>query len=360
MLQQGLLVHCPDIKAAFCLFLVSKSDGSAWLILNLSPWTDFYQLPPMKLYSAAEVLLTIPPGASLVKIDLSSGFFHFRIHPDHVKFYSNYYAGVRYAFTRLPMGHALAPSIMQRASQAVAAHLYSTFRFHMCAYLDDWLIWDVQPPQVPLLLQELRALGFTINLVNSTLQPATSLVYLGLHIDTVARAITPTRPCIQHLRELLSIVPAASPQDLRRIPGYVAWLAWAMAWPQFLSAHIRDRSTYWLRVLDTHNLFHQTSSMISPAHSVHLYANATPTSIAAITTHPVSAFYRRLETQQTIAKAEMAAAHIGLHWYLKDVATQPTTVTFFTDSSVVYHTLLKALALHYDNQLYCKICMLLF
>jgi hypothetical protein len=187
MLQQGLLRPCPDIKAAFRLFFVAKTDWSARPILDLSPWTQHYQLPPMRLYSAAEVLTAIPPAALMIKIDLASGFFHF------TKFYGVYYAGARYAFTRLPMGHALAPSIMQRASQAVAAHLYSTFQVHMCAYLDDWLLWDIRPHQVQPILLELQALGFTLNLQKSSLQPVTSLIYLGLQINTVARTITPTR-----------------------------------------------------------------------------------------------------------------------------------------------------------------------
>jgi hypothetical protein len=247
------------------------------------------------------------------------------------------------------MGHALAPSIMQRAAQAVTAHLYSTFNLSMCAYLDDWLLWDVHTAQVQPLLHELHALGFSVNQHKSILQPATSLVYLGLQINTAARTLTPTRACIHHLRDLLTIVPAASPQDLRRIAGYVAWLAWATAWPQFLWAHIRDRSTYWLRVLDSQHLFSQPRSMIQPDHTVHLYTDATPSSIAAITTPPISAFYRRLEPPQPIALAEMGAALVGLHWYFQDVAACPTTVILHTDSAVVYHTLVKGTGLTRQN-----------
>jgi hypothetical protein len=181
------------------------------------------------------------------------------------------------------MGHALAPSIMQRASIAVASHLHTKFAVQMCAYLDDWLIWDLQSHQVLPILAEIKSLGFTINNAKSTLQPATQLIYLGLHIDTVARTITPTPACIRHLRQLIAIVPDATRQDLRRIAGYVAWLAWAMAWPQFMSAHVRQRDTYWLRVLDSHQLFHQPRTMVNPDRTATLYTDATPTAIAAIT-----------------------------------------------------------------------------
>jgi hypothetical protein len=239
------------------------------------------------------------------------------------------------------MGHALAPSIMQRASIAVAAHLHNQLGVQMCAYLDDWLIWDFSPQQVQPILATIAQLGFTINTNKSVLQPSTRLQYLGLIIDTDARTITPTPACIRHLRQLISIVPVATRQDLRRIAGYVAWLAWAMAWPQFLASHIRQRQTYWLRVLQDNLLFHQPRRMVTPLRTAVLHTDATPTSIAAITPTPVSAFYRFLEPPQPIAIAEMAAALVGLHWYAQKVLQEPTTVHLYTDSSVVYYSLSK-------------------
>jgi hypothetical protein len=257
----------------------------------------------------------------------------------HQRFYGVYYRGIRYALTRLPMGHALAPSIMQRASIAVAAHLHNQLGIQMCAYLDDWLIWNFHPQQVHQILTSIRMLGFTINEDKSVLQPSHRLQYLGLIIDTDARTITPTSACIRHLRQLIAIVPVASRQDLRRIAGYVAWLAWAMAWPQFIASHIRHRQTYWLRVLQDHLLFHQPRRMITPRRTAILHTDATPTSIAAITPTPISAFYRHLEPPQPIAVAEMAAALVDLHWYAQNVLQEPTTVHLYTDSSVVYYSL---------------------
>jgi hypothetical protein len=85
--------------------------------------------------------------------------------------------------------------------------------------------------------------------------------------------------------------------------------------------------------------------MLLPDRTVHLHTDATPSSIAAITTAPVSAFYRPLEPAQPIAVAEMAAALVGLHWYLQEMATQPTSVILYTDSSVVFHTLSRGTGL---------------
>jgi hypothetical protein len=136
----------------------------------------------------------------------------------------------------------------QRASTAVAHVLNAWFGVSMCAYF-DWLLWDVPPDLVLPVLQTVQSFGFSVNFQKSVLHPVTCLTYLGLSIDTVRRSLAPTPPCIQHLESLLSIAPLASHQDLFRIAGYLAWFCWAMGWPQFLSSHIRQCSTYWVRVL---------------------------------------------------------------------------------------------------------------
>jgi hypothetical protein len=71
----AILRREPHIPSAFWLFLVSKSDGSARPVLDLSPFTPFYVTPPVRLYSAAEVVAAIPPDAKLIKLGFSSGFF---------------------------------------------------------------------------------------------------------------------------------------------------------------------------------------------------------------------------------------------------------------------------------------------
>jgi hypothetical protein len=116
LLHTGILQHDNKIVNAFRMFLVSKPDGAARAILDLSPWTPFYKTPPMQLYSAAEVLTSLQPHDQIIKVDLKSGFYHFQIQAQQQRFYGTYYRGVKYKWTRLPMGHSLAPSIMQRFS----------------------------------------------------------------------------------------------------------------------------------------------------------------------------------------------------------------------------------------------------
>jgi hypothetical protein len=122
------------------------------------------------------------------------------------------------------MGDPLAPYILQRVSSAVATYLNQRFDVAMIAYLDDCLIFGRHLPDRDI-VQAIETLGFTINYRKSSLQPASSLVYLGLHINASTQLLHPAPACLHHMQDLLSLVPSASPLDLRRISGYVSCLA---------------------------------------------------------------------------------------------------------------------------------------
>jgi ribonuclease HI len=239
------------------------------------------------------------------------------------------------------MGHALAPAFMQRISTAVARHLHYKHQVSMVAYLDDWLIFGSQLP-VHDILQTIQEIGLQINYTKSILQPTTTMTYLGLHISTHRLTITATQQCLQHLQDLVSVVPRASRQDLQRIAGYIAWLAYAMGWPQFLSTLIYQRSTYWPHVLHAKGFLRQPRKLQVPLLSRQLYTDATPTSAAAVFVGPPQqSIHQEFQDSRPIAFAEMAAALWGLLWCCQHCLTQPTTVTLHTDSSVVYHTIVK-------------------
>jgi hypothetical protein len=81
----------------------------------------------------------------MIKFDLVSGFFQIPLCPEHRRFYGIYYRGRHLALTRLPMGHPMAPYILQRLANAVATHLNHHFNISLVAYLDDWLIFGPEP-----------------------------------------------------------------------------------------------------------------------------------------------------------------------------------------------------------------------
>jgi hypothetical protein len=111
----------------------------------------------------------------------------------------------------------------------------------MVSYIDDRLIYSTDLPANDI-VTTITNLGLTINKEKSILQPTKSLIYLGLHIDLLRRILQATPQCIQHLLQLLTIVPGASRQDLARIAGYATWLAWALNWSTFAATHLLQPS----------------------------------------------------------------------------------------------------------------------
>jgi ribonuclease HI len=225
---------------------------------------------------------------------------------------------------------------------AVARHLQATCGVNMVAYLDDWLIYGEQLP-VPDILQQIQELGLQLNYGKTILQPTTSLIYLGLHISTARMTITPTTACLKHLMDLVTILPLASRQDLQRIAGYVFWIAYTMGWPTFLATLIYQRSGYWIHRFHQHKLLHQPRKLVPPLISRQLYTDATPASSAAavFVGPPRQTTAQQYTDHRPIAYAEMAAALKGIIWCSRECLPQPTAITLFTDSSTVYHTIVK-------------------
>jgi hypothetical protein len=201
-------------------------------------------------------------------------------------------------------------------------------RFSIVTYLGDWPI-SGENLQAADIVRELKQLGLTLNIQKSALTPTSSLIYLGLAVNTFRTTIQPTAACLQHLQHLLTLVPQASQQKLLRIAGYVSWLAWAMGWPQFLAADIR----HWLRVLLNGRPLHP------PLGSLLLQTGAPPYSIATLAVGPPRrTLLWHYQQPEPIAFAEMAAELAALIWIWSRMHN-PTNVTLYTDSAVVCHTL---------------------
>jgi len=270
--------------------------------MDLSPLTPYYATPSMRLYSAAEVLATLRPTDLLLKIDLTSGFYQIPMRQEHRKFNGIRHKGVSYTFNRLPMGHPLALSILQRLAQAVASSLHQHFGISMVAYLDDWLLFASTLPADEIFCH-IQSLGITINFQKSTPQPVSALVYLGLYLNVTDQTLRPTPDCLRHMGQLIALVPAASPQDLRRIVGYTLWLCWAMGWPTFMATLLFIRDTYWYRWFQAHHLLEKPRSIQTRRH-IQVHTDATPNALGVyILSTPPHAIHQPLDPPLPIAEA---------------------------------------------------------
>jgi hypothetical protein len=221
--------------------------------------------------------LPFPKTAGWSRSTWSRWFFQILIRLEYQQYYIVYYEKQHLAWTRLPMGHPLAPPIMQRLSTTVARHLHNTCNVTLVAYLDDWLIFRPSTLPVHSILQNIQDLGITINREKFILDPTRVMVYLGLSINWELLTITPTSGCLSQLLQLTTIIHQACQQDLQRIAGYVTWLCYTMVWPLFIANLIRQRNTFYI-----HRLLQQSRRIQDPLHSRQLYTVATLASVAAL------------------------------------------------------------------------------
>jgi hypothetical protein len=231
--QQGILQE-QHIVSAFRSFLISKSDGSARFITDLSPLTPFYKVPHTTLYRAARVLSTIRLTDTMIKVDLTSDFFQIRIHPQHQKYYGVFYRGRHLTLTRLPMGHPLAPytaALIHSSSYKVKPAI-SRLHDRLLGLAYFW----AAPPGTTRILATLQQMGFTISLrhVSSTLASRQMLetAYSTMPI-AYARSAFPYPTSISS--------GSATYYRVRHL------LAWAMNWPTFIATHLLQQETYWIR-----------------------------------------------------------------------------------------------------------------
>jgi len=235
-----------------------------------------------------------------------------------------------------------------RLAQAVAQHINQKFGTAMVAYLDDWLFFQPHLPAQDI-IQEIQRLGFTINLNKSVIHPTSDLIYLGLRINAETQQLQPTPDCLRHMMQLASLVPQASPLDIRCIAGYISWLAWAMNWPTFMATHLLQQETYWLTWAFNRGLLHRPRTMGIIRRSILIYTDATPTSFGVhVATTPPQQIHQQFTNRIPIARAEIAAALFALNWAGSRLH-QPSNITLATDSAVAYTLSIgKGYTIRYD------------
>jgi hypothetical protein len=130
-----------------------------------------------------------------------------------------------------------------------------------------------------------------------------------------------------HLMQLAAEVPTATLMDLQRIMGYIAWLAYAMGWPMFMATLVCNRNTYWIYHFHNNGFLHQPRRLAPRLLSRQIHTDATPVKAAAVFLGP--------------PKIARVFAIEGIIWCCSEILDQPTTVTLFTDSTIVFSTTVK-------------------
>lgn len=151
------------------MFLDTKPDNQVRPIIDYSAWTPFIKAPHLSLLTAGSAIRKIPLGNLMIKIDLKSGFHQLPLAKSSYNHNGICYRGQKYSLTRLPMGHALAPYLFQRFSEAVLDEVSLALNIDGIAYLDDWLLHSTSETDLETAVDMIEAMGITINVQKSVL-----------------------------------------------------------------------------------------------------------------------------------------------------------------------------------------------
>jgi len=157
--------------------------------------------------------------------------------------------------TRLPFGARLSAYIFNTLSQAVLRILKKEKIAGVFCYLDDFLVTARTRQECALalkrLLSLLRQLGFAIN-YNKLHPPATSLVFLGVLIDTVTFTLSLPADKLHDLLKQLRAVDRLTDMSKRELQSLNGKLNWAAQVIQGGRPHLR-------RLIDAANHLAQPS-----------------------------------------------------------------------------------------------------
>lgn len=336
-LRVGLLINNSKLKSSFPLFLIPKSDGGIRVIIDYSNWTQFIITPKFSLLTAGAAIRRVPPGAYMIKIDLKAGFHQLTINPKHHHFNGILYRNKKYSLTRLPMGHAAAPGIFQRACVAFLQHVCEIADCDFIAYLDDWLLYSTEQSRLFEATALIRTLGVTINDAKSILTPTTEIPYLGLQVNSVQTTVQILPSAHSKMRKLLAFVRPGSYKDRQRITGYVQWLLYNVRWPLFLAADIMRGETVWIDAALANMAIDEPHRYKDAPIILHIFTDATPHSIATYVPATREGFAQAYEAPSEISEAEMVAALMGLAWVA--AAVSEAHIVVHSDNAAVYCSL---------------------
>jgi len=200
------------------------SSGKERLIFNAKPLLNpRIEEWPFRYSSIGDFLGYIKPRGFTAKLDIKSGFFHARMHPDTWRDLVFWIDGVAYYFTRLPMGLRCAPAIFSWLTGEINCMLQAMGHRCTLVYVDDFLLYADTKEGCDGALAALRSilaqLGIAVASDKST-PPGGSTQYLlalGFAVDTVTMTVTVPARSVKWTLAMAAIVLAAS-QERVAIP----------------------------------------------------------------------------------------------------------------------------------------------
>jgi hypothetical protein len=209
MVEQGIArpVTPQHNQVVSPFFLATNKDKSKRPILNVKRINQNH-LPKLhfKMETLALVLPLIKKNDWFSSWDVRKGFFNIAIHPDYRRFFCFEFEGIRYEYTCLVMGLAIAPLFFSKL-MAILVQTARSWGIRVSYYLDDTLIRAPNPTMALCDTRDFGSLlqmaGFLLHAGKSVQIPTQSIEYLGFIIDSRTMTIALPREKSQRLTKIL-------------------------------------------------------------------------------------------------------------------------------------------------------------
>jgi len=185
--------HC-DGEVISNIFTRQKRDSGKYrVILNLSELNEYIVYHHFKMDTLQTALAMITPGCFCATIDLADAYYSVSMDVSVRKYLRFQYDGVLYQFCCLPNGLSPGPREFTKLLKPPLAVLRKSHGISIMGYLDDLLIsgstFAEVKSAVELTVDLFTRLGFHISVTKSQFCPASSIEFLGFHIDTISMRV---------------------------------------------------------------------------------------------------------------------------------------------------------------------------
>ena len=175
---------------------------------------------------AAELMLRLGRGALMAKADIEQAYRRIPVHPDDCGLLGMRFEGATYMDTVLPFGLRSAPKVFNAVADALEWVCRRQGVSNILHYLDDF--FTIGAPHTVECISNLAALRTTFDVLgvplaeHKTVGPATSIVFLGVNLDSCSLQLS--LPEVK-LRDLKALIQAwvgkkvTTARDLKSLVG---------------------------------------------------------------------------------------------------------------------------------------------
>ena len=236
LLATGAAVRCPVGVVPMCcspLNVVEQRDKNR-LILDLRHVNTHLRVPAFRYEGLQKAAELVCAQDWLFTLDLKSGYHHVDICPSDWTYLGFMFDERYYLFRSLPFGLATAPYVFTQVIKQLVQR-WRAQGMRVVPYVDDILFMsrsiDEAHSSQRIVLADLQASGFILNVKKSQLEPRHYVRFLGLDIDSRTMTFRVPEDRVHNLKEALANTVHsnfATSRSMARIAGMIASMRLAL------------------------------------------------------------------------------------------------------------------------------------